>query len=131
MRFPFFSHRKTTKSKKNKKRKFSFRNSKKQTSSVTKVGESHLNSNPTTTSTIGARHFKIKKRSFFDRLCPSCKQKVLNANLVEDKFRSTMYNVIHNSRQYFQKTKNPKSIGDNGYGDQKFNLENYESTIGY
>lgn len=80
------------------------------------------------TSTMGMRHFKIKKRSF-DRLCPSCKQKVLKANLVEDKWRSTINNVIHNSRQYFQKTKDQSSVGNDRYSKKDVNLGNYDNII--
>lgn len=127
MKIPFFSrsNTETTKTKKNKKRKFSFSNSKKQNPSVTKVPESHLNSNSMQISSTKPQNFKIKKRSYFDRLCPACKQKVLNANLLEDKCHSITNNVIHNSRQYFQNLNEvPKNVNVNRYDNFGMNHDN-------
>ncbi|CAH2090019.1 unnamed protein product [Euphydryas editha] len=104
MKIPFFSRDKvtTSKTKKNKKRKlFGFRNSKKNTNLTKFTGS---NSNDVRLTTKEPQSFKINKRSYFEKLCPVCKQKFMSNSNTDfmEKFRRTANNVIHNSRQYYQ-----------------------------
>lgn len=109
MKIPFFSRDKltTTKTKKNKKRRlFGFRNSKKN-SNLTKLAGSNSNDRLITKE---PQNFKINKRSYFEKLCPACKQKFMSNENMDfmEKVRRTANNMIHNSRQYYQNKINGK-----------------------
>lgn len=128
MRFPFFSREKPeeTKVKKGKKRRlFGFRKTKKQTTSaVSKLVTQNSNFEKSTEANIDInrqnkkKEEKVFKRSYFEKLCPACRQRIQKVfgNFNQEAFvdnnnkRKTSNNIIHNSRQYFQRKSHPKVI---------------------
>lgn len=104
MKIPFFSHNTgTEKGKKNKKRKlFQFHNFRKGHSKTTSTTEStpvkviHVETTP-------AIHQKLlkRKRSYFERLCPACRQKFIE-RYSQRKHENVDTNMVHNDRQYYK-----------------------------
>ncbi|CAH2233051.1 jg18400 [Pararge aegeria aegeria] len=136
MKIPFFSRKKhnTTKPKKGKKRRpFGFRKGNKQSTAVSKISIRNMNLKVARTTESIPNMNKIIKRSYFESLCPACRQKFFqNSNLdAFDNGLQASNNIIHNSRQYFRKVQNPKLLGK----DKKYNLElkpnSLESNVGF
>ncbi|XP_075977158.1 uncharacterized protein LOC142977260 [Anticarsia gemmatalis] len=105
LKFPFFSHNKSeTLKPKNKKRKlFCFACPKKE-----KASDPDINGMPEDS----ILHYKMKKRSLEERLCPVCKRRFIANLKSQDRRKKNPKNIIHNSRQFFQKRGEKKEAKD-------------------
>ncbi|CAK1583109.1 unnamed protein product [Parnassius mnemosyne] len=117
-RFPFFSHKKpdTLKSTKNKKRKTALSNSSKieKPKELITVNGQILNvDREMLVNADSPYNFKINKRSYIERLCPKCKRKYIDSLKSLPRIRRVSSNIIHNSRQFYQNTKEAGGISNN------------------
>ncbi|CAG4933325.1 unnamed protein product [Parnassius apollo] len=127
LRFPFFSRKKpdSLKSTKNKKRKTAApKNSKiEKPKELITVNGQILNIDKEMLNNIdGPNNLKINKRSYSVKLCPRCKRKYIESLKSFPRIRRVSNNIIHNSRQFYQKAKEVEGFSNKYSSGSKKNL---------